>query len=180
MSIDESLAQVEAINKEAARNDISVRSAISTCFGCPMEGHVPPEKVADIAFRLEEFGSYEVCLGDTTGMANPISAYEVPKLVLSKLKRAQLSVHFHRADGIEFANILASLEAGVTLFDSAAGGLGGCPYAPGATGNIATETLVEIFHRMGISTGIDIKKIRECGEFARRLSAYEQAVTTLK
>jgi len=81
-------------------------------------------------------------------------------------------VHYHRCDGLEFANVLASLEAGVTTFDGAAGGLGGCPYAPGATGNIATETLVEMFERLGIGTGIDVKKIKECGDFAKSLSAY--------
>jgi hydroxymethylglutaryl-CoA lyase len=175
MSIDESLTQIEAINKTAAENGVKVRSYLGTSFGCPMEGHIPPEKVAGIAVRLEEFGSYEISLGDTTGMATPISAYEVPKLVLGKLKKAKLAVHYHRCDGIEFANILASLEAGITIFDGAAGGLGGCPYAPGATGNIATETLVEMFVRLGIKTGIDVSKIKECGDFAKSLSAYDQS-----
>ncbi len=174
MSIDESLTQIEAINKTAAENGVKVRSYLGTSFGCPMEGHIPPEKVAGIAVRLQEFGSYEISLGDTTGMATPISAYEVPKLVLGKLKKAKLAVHYHRCDGIEFANILASLEAGITIFDGAAGGLGGCPYAPGATGNIATETLVEMFVRLGIKTGIDVSKIKECGDFAKSLSAYDQ------
>ncbi len=174
MNIDESLTQIEAINKTAAENGVKVRSYLGTSFGCPMEGHIPPEKVAGIAVRLEEFGSYEISLGDTTGMATPISAYEVPKLVLGKLKKAKLAVHYHRCDGIEFANILASLEAGITIFDGAAGGLGGCPYAPGATGNIATETLVEMFVRLGIKTGIDVSKIKECGDFAKSLSAYDQ------
>ena len=175
MSIDESLTQIEAINKTAAENGVKVRSYLGTSFGCPMEGHIPPEKVAGIAVRLQEFGSYEISLGDTTGMATPISAYEVPKLVLGKLKKAKLAVHYHRCDGIEFANILASLEAGITIFDGAAGGLGGCPYAPGATGNIATETLVEMFVRLGIKTGIDVSKIKECGDFAKSLSAYDQS-----
>lgn len=175
MSIDESLTQIEAINKTAAENGVKVRSYLGTSFGCPMEGHIPPEKVAGIAVRLEEFGSYEISLGDTTGMATPISAYEVPKLVLGKLEKAKLAVHYHRCDGIEFANILASLEAGITIFDGAAGGLGGCPYAPGATGNIATETLVEMFVRLGIKTGIDVSKIKECGDFAKSLSAYDQS-----
>ena len=175
MSIDESLTQIEAINKTAAENGVKVRSYLGTSFGCPMEGHILPEKVAGIAVRLEEFGSYEISLGDTTGMATPISAYEVPKLVLGKLKKAKLAVHYHRCDGIEFANILASLEAGITIFDGAAGGLGGCPYAPGATGNIATETLVEMFVRLGIKTGIDVSKIKECGDFAKSLSAYDQS-----
>jgi hydroxymethylglutaryl-CoA lyase len=133
---------------------------------------VPPEKVAEIAAALEGFGAYEISLGDTTGMAHPASAYEVPLLVKGRLKRAALAVHYHQADGIEFANVLASLEAGIDIVDAAAGGLGGCPYAPGAKGNIATETLVEMLHRMGIETGIDEARIKAAGAFARSLSAY--------
>ena len=100
-----------------------------------MEGRIPPEKVAQLAARLAGFGAYEISLGDTTGMADPVSAYEVPKLVRERLGSVQLAVHFHQYEGIEFANILASLQAGITILDGAAGGLGGCPYAPGATGN---------------------------------------------
>ena len=111
-------------------------------------------------------------LGDTTGMASPGSAYEVGRLVKSRLQRASLAVHFHQADGIEFANVLASLEAGIEVFDGAAGGLGGCPYAPGASGNIATETLVEMLHRMGIETGIDRQKLAAAAAYAKGLSAY--------
>ena len=149
---------------------MKVRSYIATSFGCPIEGDISPDRVAEIAVALEASGSYEISLGDTTGMANPLTAYTVPSLVRGKLKTAMLAVHYHQFGGIEFANILASLEAGITVFDGAAGGLGGCPYAPGATGNIATEMLVEMFERMGISTGIDRQKIKECGEFAKGLS----------
>lgn len=169
-SVSESLKEIQEINRIAAENNVKVRSYIATAFGCPIEGDVPEEKVIDIALALEEFGSYEISLGDTTGMADPIRAYKLPKILLGKLKHATLAVHYHQSNGIEFANILASLEAGVRVFDAAAGGLGGCPYAPGATGNVATETLVEMFHRMGIGTGIDLELIKECGKFAKSIS----------
>jgi hydroxymethylglutaryl-CoA lyase len=171
-SVAESLAELEQVNRIAAAAGVRVRSYIATAYGCPMEGAVPPSKVADIAAALEGFGAYEISLGDTTGMASPVSAYEVPLQVRKRLKKAALAVHYHQADGIEFANVLASLEAGIDIIDAAAGGLGGCPYAPGAKGNIATETLVEMLHRMGIETGIDGARIKAAGEFARSLSAY--------
>jgi hydroxymethylglutaryl-CoA lyase len=169
MSVAESLGAIEKINRVAAAKGIKVRSYIATAYGCPIEGAVPPERVADIASSLERFGSYEISLGDTTGMASPVSAYEVGCLVKQRLRQASLAVHFHQAGGIEFANVLASMEAGINIIDSAAGGLGGCPYAPGATGNIATETLVEMLHRMGIETGIDGDKIKAAAGFARSL-----------
>ena len=170
MSVAASLDAIEQINKVAAAQGVTVRSYIATAYGCPIEGPVPPERVADLASALERRGSYEISLGDTTGMASPISAYEVGCLVKQRLTKASLAVHFHQAGGIEFANVLASLEAGIDIIDSAAGGLGGCPYAPGATGNIATETLVEMLHRMDIDTGIDGDKIRAAAAFARSLA----------
>ncbi len=170
MGVPRSLKEIEAINKIAVENGIKVRSYIGTAFGCPIEGDIPVEKVVDIAAALEEKGCYEISLGDTTGMANPLTAYNVPKLVSDRLRRADVAVHYHRCGGIEFANILASMQAGITVFDGAVGGLGGCPYAPGATGNCATEVLVEMFERMGIETGIDLEKIQECGEYAKKLS----------
>lgn len=169
MSVAESLREMREINRIAAEHRIRVRSYIGTAYGCPMEGSVPLEKVIDIALELEKAGSYEISLGDTTGMATPDQAYEVAAKVRGALKTAGLAVHFHRARGIEFANILASLEAGVTVFDAAAGGLGGCPYAPGATGNIATETLVRMLSGMGIETGIDPDKIEQAGMYAKSL-----------
>ena len=171
MSVDESLAAVAEVNQVAAAHGIPVRSYIATAYGCPMEGPVSPERVADLAAALDRSGSYEIALGDTTGMANPVSAYAVGYLVRERLNKASLAVHFHQAGGIEFANVLASLEAGIAVIDAAAGGLGGCPYAPGATGNIATETLVAMLHRMGIATGIDDDKIQEAAAFARCLRA---------
>jgi hydroxymethylglutaryl-CoA lyase len=168
-SVAQSLEEMKKINEEAARRSIRVRSYIATSFGCPFEGDIDPEKVLEIALALEDYGSYEISLGDTTGMANPAQVYDLSALVLDKLKHASLAMHFHQSDGIEYANVLASLQAGVTVFDGAAGGLGGCPYAPGALGNIATEVLVEMLERMGISTGIDLEKIKDTAGFAREI-----------
>lgn len=172
MSVAASLEAIAAINRAAAARGVQVRSYIATAYGCPFEGQVPAERVADIAATLEGYGSYEISLGDTTGMAHPGSAYAVGRLVASRLRHASLAAHFHQAEGIEFANVLASLDAGITVFDGAAGGLGGCPYAPGARGNIATETLVEMLHRMGIETGLDQKKLAAAAAYAKGLSAY--------
>jgi hydroxymethylglutaryl-CoA lyase len=165
-TVTESLAEIKEINRVAAQCSIRVRSYIATSFGCPFEGSVNPDRVLEIAKELERSGSYEVALGDTTGMANPLKVYTLCRRILNELNQASLAVHLHQSDGIEFANVLAALQAGVTTFDSAAGGLGGCPYAPGALGNIATEVLVELFTRMGINTGIDPVGIGECGQFA--------------
>jgi len=169
MSVAQSLKEMYEVNRIAAEHEMRVRSYIGTAYGCPMEGHVPIEKVVEIALELEAAGSYEISLGDTTGMARPDQAYEIASRVKNALKKSRLAVHFHRAKGIEFANILASLQAGITIFDAAAGGLGGCPYAPGATGNIATETLVLMLEGMGIDTGIDVQKIKLAGDYAKSL-----------
>lgn len=172
MSVADSLVQMKEINAQARERGVRVRSYIATAFGCPMEGAIPVKLVADIAEKLEEYGSYEISLGDTTGMANPTQVFEIVEDVQSRLKKSSLAVHFHRSNGIEFSNILASLQAGISVFDSAVGGLGGCPYAPGATGNIATEDLVDMLHRMGIETGIDLERIRQAAAFAKSLSSH--------
>jgi hydroxymethylglutaryl-CoA lyase len=170
MSCAGSLREIEAINRAAAGKGVRVRSYIATVFGCPMEGDMPAEKALDIALALESFGAYEISLGDTTGMASPVSAYRIPKMIKAKLKRAGLAAHFHKFFGLEHAHNLAAFEAGIRVFDGAAGGLGGCPYAPGAKGNCQTEVMVEMFHRMNIETGIDLEKIRGAGSFAQTLS----------
>lgn len=175
MSVERSLKEHEAICRTARDKGVKVRSYLGTAFGCPIEGDVPAEKVVAIAAALEENGAYEISLGDTTGMADPLRAYDVPRAVSERLKKASVAVHYHRCRGIELANNLASMQAGISVFDGAAGGLGGCPYAPGATGNCATEVLVEMFEKMGIATKIDLEKIRQCAEFGRKLSTVCQA-----
>ena len=170
-TIAESLDKLATMSKVAEQHRIKLRAYIGTSFGCPIEGTVPPEKVADLASRMEQCGAYEISLGDTTGMAGPRNARTVCELVGERLTTASLAAHFHQCDGIEFANVLAAMETGITVLDASVGGLGGCPYAPGATGNIATETLVEMFDRMGIATGIDLATIKECGQFAQSLAS---------
>ena len=170
VTVAEQLKQIEEMNQIAAQQGVKVRSYIATVFGCPIEGPQPPGRALEIALALESFGAYEISLGDTTGMANPISAYDIPKMIKAKLTTADLAVHYHKFNGLEFANNLASLQAGITIFDGAAGGLGGCPYAPGAKGNCQTEVMIDMFHRMGIETGIDLEKIYEAGKYAQTLS----------
>jgi hydroxymethylglutaryl-CoA lyase len=166
----EQLKIIEEINLAAKQAGVRVRSYIATVFGCPIEGPMESQKALDIALALESFGSYEISLGDTTGMASPDSAFYIPKMIQRALKKARLAVHYHKYFGLELANNLASYNAGIRIFDGAAGGLGGCPYAPGAKGNCATEVLTEMFRRMGVETGIDQKKIEEAGAYAQTLS----------
>ncbi len=170
MSCEESFKEIERINRAAKEKGVRVRSYIATVFGCPIEGDMPPEKALEWALRLESFGAYEISLGDTTGMANPNSAYSIPRMIKEKLTTARLAVHYHKYFGLEHANNLASYQAGVRIFDGAAGGLGGCPYAPGAKGNCATEIMIEMFHRMGLETGVDLEKLYEAGAYAQTLS----------
>ncbi|MDR1635930.1 MAG: hydroxymethylglutaryl-CoA lyase [Treponema sp.] len=169
-TVTDQLKIIEEINHAAKQAGVRVRSYIATVFGCPIEGPMESQKALDIALALESFGSYEISLGDTTGMAGPDSAYHIPKMIQRALKKARLAVHYHKYFGLELANNLASFNAGIRIFDGAAGGLGGCPYAPGAKGNCATEVLTEMFRRMGIETGIDQKKIEEAGAYAQTLS----------
>jgi len=169
-TIAEGLKAVEEVAGIGKASGAKVRAYISTPFGCPFEGHVDPHKVLEIAQAMESFGIYEVCLGDTTGMASPISAYQVPKLLLDNLKTSGVAVHFHQCGGIEYANVLAALQAGVRVFDSAVGGLGGCPYAPDSLGNVDTVQLLELFERMGVKTNVDKSAAAKAAEFAWELS----------
>ena len=171
-TIVQSLDELDTLAELAGHNGMKLRSYIGTSFGCPIEGNVPVEKVVQIARAMENAGVYEISLGDTTGMSDPVLTYRVTRAVLDHVHKASVALHVHSYKGIEFANVLAAMDAGITVFDGAAGGLGGCPYASGATGNAATEWLVEMFARMGISTGIDREKIKQCGQFARGLSSY--------
>ena len=141
---------------EAKREGLRVRGYVSTCFGCPYEGAVPPERVADVARRLVDQGCDEVSIGDTIGVAVPTQVADL----LGRLGQAtppdRLAVHLHDTRGTALANVLAALSEGVSVVDASAGGLGGCPYAPGASGNLATEDLLYMLHGMGIETGVDL------------------------
>ena len=155
-SIDESFARFAEFVPEAKKGGFWVRGYVSTCFGCPYEGRVPPEKVAEVARRLVELGCDEVSIGDTIGVAVPSQVADVMGRLGETLPRERLAVHLHDTRGTALANVLAALQVGIAVVDSAAGGLGGCPFAPGASGNLATEDLLYMLHGMGIVTGVDL------------------------
>ena len=159
MSIDESIRAIADVIKLAHENDIRVRGYISTCFGCPYEGAVAPERVLAVTQKLLALRVSEVSLGDTIGVADPQQVEGVLALLLQSVAPEQLAVHFHDTRGTALANILQSLQMGITTVDASAGGLGGCPYAPGAAGNVATEDVVYMLNQMGIETGVDLEKL---------------------
>ncbi len=161
MTPEESVSNFESIIKIARDKSIRVRTIIVTAFACPFEGMVAPDKVLKLAKTLEGIGSDEIILADTIGRANPAQVYSLFKLLKQHIASAKLSAHFHDTMGMGLANVIAALQAGITKFDSSIGGLGGCPYAPGASGNIATEDLVNMLESMGIKTGINIGKLIE-------------------
>jgi hydroxymethylglutaryl-CoA lyase len=161
--IAESLAGLEAVLARARAAGLRCEGVISTSFGCPYEGHVPRERVLEIASRLRDAGAQEVGFGDTTGMANPRQVREFFLAAGEQLgEGVQLTAHFHNTRGQGLANVLAALEAGVESFESSFGELGGCPVPAGATGNIASEDLVSMLHEMGIETGIDLDALLAC------------------
>jgi hydroxymethylglutaryl-CoA lyase len=155
-SIDQSLASYAAVCRSAAAAGLPVRGYLSTSFACPFEGPVDPQRVASLSARLLEMGVYQVVLSDTIGAATPGDVFRVLDVVRAGLRVLDLALHFHDTRGTALANVLAGLDGGVTTFDSSAGGLGGCPYAPGATGNLATEDLLFMLDGLGIDTGVDI------------------------
>ncbi len=159
-SIDESFLRFREFAPEAHKAGMWVRGYVSTCFGCPYEGAVDPARVVEVARRLvEETGCHEVSIGDTIGVAVPSQVEDVIGRLSAAIPLEQLAVHFHDTRGTALANVLAALQVGIATVDSSAGGLGGCPYAPGASGNLATEDLLYMLHGMGIETGVDLKKV---------------------
>lgn len=158
-TIDESLVHIEDVMKLAQKEKIRARGYISTVFGCPYEGQTSLVTLEKVAHKLKDLGVDEISLGDTIGIANPKQVTEVIEFLSKHFSLDFFSMHFHDTRGMAVANVLASLEMGIKSFDSSAGGLGGCPYAVGAAGNVATEDLYFLFHSMGIETGIDIKKL---------------------
>jgi hydroxymethylglutaryl-CoA lyase len=160
-SIEESLEGLERTLATARDANLRCEGVISTSFGCPYEGEVPPERVFAIAARLVAAGCEEIGFGDTTGMANPRQVGEFFAAARERLGRVELTAHFHNTRGQGLANVLAALEQGVDSFESSFGELGGCPVPPGATGNIATEDVVSMLHEMGVATGIDLLALVE-------------------
>jgi hydroxymethylglutaryl-CoA lyase len=159
MSIDESFENYAPVAARAREEGIRVRGYVSTAFGCPYEGEVPPEKVLEVCARLLDLGCYEVSVGDTIGVGTPMQVQGVIGILLQVIPSSKLAMHFHDTRGTALANTLAALEMGIATFDASSGGLGGCPYAPGASGNLATEDLVYMLDRMAIETGVDLNRL---------------------
>ena len=160
-----SIENFRPVVARAREAGIRVRGYISTAFGCPYEGSVALQAVLDVAERLMALGVAELSIGDTIGVATPNQVVEVTQLLLTHMPVEQLAMHFHDTRGTALANVLAALEQGVAIFDSSSGGLGGCPYAPGASGNLATEDLLYMLHGMGIETGVDLDAVVEASRF---------------
>jgi hydroxymethylglutaryl-CoA lyase len=169
-SVEESLAGLEAVLGRAREAGLRCEAVISVAFGCPYEGHVPPDRVFQIAKRLVEAGAQEVGFGDTTGMANPAQVrafFPAARDVLGD--EVELTAHFHNTRGQGLANVLAALDAGVSSFESSFGELGGCPVPKGATGNVATEDVLSMLHEMGIETGVSLEKLLEASRAAQEV-----------
>jgi hydroxymethylglutaryl-CoA lyase len=181
-SIEESLAAYKQVCDRALPSGIKVRGYVSTAFGCPFEGDVAPQRVADVASRLLDIGVFEVAVSDTIGIAHPGQVPRVLEAVLARVPVSNVALHFHDTRGTALANVLAALPFGVATFDASAGGLGGCPYAPGAAGNLATDDLIYMLNGLGIETGVSLSALSEASAFiGRRLdhplpSRYAQAV----
>ena len=164
-SIDESLEWYARVCADAGAAGLRVRGYLSTCFGCPFEGPVAPARVADVTARLIDIGVFEVAVSDTIGAAHPGHVPVVLDEVTKRIPLSQVALHFHDTRGTALANVLAGLDYGVTTFDSSAGGLGGCPYAPGASGNLATEDLLYMLNGLGIDTGVEIDRVADSSRF---------------
>jgi len=163
-SISESLERFAPVMAAAKANNLRVRGYVSCVLGCPYEGEISAEKVAEVSDKLLQMGCYEISLGDTIGVGTPIKTAHMLDKVSRMVPKAQLAVHFHDTYGQALANILIALQQGINVIDSAVAGLGGCPYAKGASGNVATEDVVYMLNGMGIETGIDLSKLIRAGE----------------
>jgi len=164
--IDESIERFRPVVARAKEEKIRVRGYVSTAFGCPYEGEIPPEAVREVIHKLLDLDVDEISVGDTIGVATPADVYDVIEtLYESGVTRAVLAMHFHDTRGTALANVYAALQCGVTTFDASAGGLGGCPYAPGASGNLATEDLLYLLEGLGIETGVTLARVVEASRF---------------
>ena len=170
-SIAEGLARFEPVLALAAASGARVRGYVSCALDCPYEGEVAPKAVADVAVRLQDMGCFEVAVADTIGRGTPERTAWMLDAVLSCVPAEHLAGHFHDTGGLAIANVAVAFEKGITVFDGAVGGLGGCPYAPGAAGNLATEKLVAYFEGRGVSTGVDAAALRAIGGWVRGLLA---------
>jgi hydroxymethylglutaryl-CoA lyase len=172
-SIDESIERFRPVLERARADGVKVRGYVSTVLGCPYQGQVPVADVVRVAARLHALGCYEISLGDTIGVGTPHRARAMLKAVAAEVPMPALAVHFHDTYGQALANILACLEEGVAVVDSAVSGTGGCPYAKGASGNVASEDVVYLLHGLGVETGIDLDKLSETGLWLSALLGHE-------
>ncbi|MFO7263159.1 MAG: hydroxymethylglutaryl-CoA lyase [Bacillota bacterium] len=170
---EEALSGFPPIVDLAERHGVTVGGSISVAFGCPYEGKVPPERIKTIVQRYVELGIREISLADTTGMANPKQVYELLGELKAAFPSVTFSLHLHNTRGMALANVYAALEQGIVHFDSSIAGLGGCPYAPGATGNVATEDLVHFLGEMGIETGIDLDKVIQVAKTVKEMLGHD-------
>src|SRR4249919_1490920 len=168
-TIDESIERFRPVVERARADGVRVRGYVSTVLGCPYQGEVPVSDVVRVAKRMHELGCYEISLGDTIGIGTPTKAAAMLHAVAGEVPMSALAVHFHDTRGQALANILACLEAGVRVVDSAVSGTGGCPYAHGATGNVASEDVVYMLEGMGLATGVDLAKLVEVGRWLSSL-----------
>jgi hydroxymethylglutaryl-CoA lyase len=163
--VEQSLEAYRAVCARALELGMRVRGYVSTAFGCPFEGRVPPSSVASVAAALADMGAFEVTISDTIGIAHPGQVPEVVEAVAARLPLHRIALHFHDTRGTALANVLTALHLGITTFDASAGGLGGCPYAPGATGNLATEDLVYMLNGLDVATGVDLDALVDASAF---------------
>ena len=159
MTVDESFENYAPVVARALSEGMKVRGYVSTGFGCPYEGDVAPERVLEVSARLLDLGCYEVSVGDTIGVGTPLQVQGVIGMLLQVIPASKLAMHFHDTRGTALANTLAALEMGIATFDASAGGLGGCPYAPGASGNLATEDLVYLLDGLNVETGVNLDRL---------------------
>jgi hydroxymethylglutaryl-CoA lyase len=168
-SIAETLVEIRTVAALCREAGTPWSGYVSTAFGCPYEGVVDPARVLDIADKLREAGAEEITLGDTIGIANPRQVSELVVAFFARLPGTRLRLHFHDTRGMALANVVAAMEAGAMQFDGSVGGLGGCPYAPGASGNVATEDMVGMLHAMGIQTSVNLEALIEAAWLAQEI-----------
>ncbi len=172
-TVAQTLAAFEGVIGPAIARGMRVRSYVSTVWGCPYEGEVDVARALEIAHHLLDRGSYQVSLGDTIGVGTPLQTRRILEAFLAEVPAEKIALHLHDTRGTALANVMVGLEMGITTYDSSVAGLGGCPYAPGAAGNLATEDLVFTLHGMGIETGVDLEKVWQAGQVAEALVGRE-------
>lgn len=164
-TVDETFDRMAEVAQEAKKDGVAIRGYISTAFGCPYEGKMSAEKLIHVAKKFFDLGVYEISIGDTIGVAVPTQVKEYLKILKANFPINKMAMHFHDTRGMALTNIYVSLEEGISTFDSSAGGLGGCPYAKGATGNVATEDVWYLLNSLGLETGVEIEKLSAASKF---------------